>query len=387
MKIVHICLCGPFSDGFTYQENLMTKYQKKHGFDVTIITSQWSWNQSGKIEQVDCSKYVNNDEVQVIRLKIKNNKTIDYKFRRFLDLYRTVEEETPNILFIHDIQFLDMTVLTKYIKKHREVKVFVDNHNDFINSARNFASRYILHGMIWKAKVKKIEPYVTRFYGVLPARVDFLHKVYDLPLAKCELLVMGADDEEVHRASNQEAITQVRRRYGITENDFLIVTGGKINEFREQTLLLMQAVAESSSSNIKLIVFGVFSEYLKQKAVNLCDGKKVIYVGWANTSMAYDLFSAADLVAFPGAHSVYWEEAVGVGKPLLCRDWKGMHHIDIGGNVEFITEDSVDFIKSKMLSIAQDKKKYSKMLLAANSNRKKEFLYSEIALKAIEHIN
>ena len=40
MKIVHICLGGPFSDGFSYQENLITKYQVKMGLDVSLIKQE-----------------------------------------------------------------------------------------------------------------------------------------------------------------------------------------------------------------------------------------------------------------------------------------------------------------------------------------------------------
>ena len=40
-----------------------------------------------------------------------------------------------------------------------------------------------------------INPYVNKFYGVLPARVDFLINEYKLPKNKVELLVMGADDD------------------------------------------------------------------------------------------------------------------------------------------------------------------------------------------------
>ena len=45
MKIVHICLAGPFTDGWNYQDNMISKYHKKMGFDVTVIASQWIRNE------------------------------------------------------------------------------------------------------------------------------------------------------------------------------------------------------------------------------------------------------------------------------------------------------------------------------------------------------
>ena len=67
-----------------------------------------------------------------------------------------------------------------------------------------------------------IEPYTTKFYGVLPARVDFLKKIYKLPTEKCELLVMGAVDEEVKRAGTEENQKKVRESLNISSDEFLL---------------------------------------------------------------------------------------------------------------------------------------------------------------------
>ena len=49
MKVTHICLAGPVTDGWNYQDNLLTKYQEKLGYDVSIITSEWIWTEKGKL--------------------------------------------------------------------------------------------------------------------------------------------------------------------------------------------------------------------------------------------------------------------------------------------------------------------------------------------------
>ena len=36
------------------------------------------------------------------------------------------------------------------------------------------------------------------FYGVTPARCDFLHEMFDIPREKIHLLPLGADDDEMH---------------------------------------------------------------------------------------------------------------------------------------------------------------------------------------------
>ncbi len=39
MKIVHLCMAGPYTQGYSYQENILPKYHVKLGFDVTVLTS------------------------------------------------------------------------------------------------------------------------------------------------------------------------------------------------------------------------------------------------------------------------------------------------------------------------------------------------------------
>lgn len=383
MKIVHICLCGAMTDGLTYQENIITKYHRRMGYEVTVIASQYVWDPHGKIVLTDKATYLNEDDVKVIRIPIRFG-TVDNRLKLYPSLYRTVESEEPDILFIHDCQFLDVRVLAKYLRKHPKVRAYVDNHVDYSNGAHGWLSRNILHKMLWRHCAHRIEPYVTRFYGVLPARVDFLQELYALPAAKCELLVMGGDDEMVQRAAQPEVRAYIRAQYGIAEDDFLVVTGGKIDGFKTQTLLLMQAVRNIKSDKVKLLVFGSVADELKGKVESLADGTKVQYIGWIQAKDSYHYFAAADLVVFPGRHSVFWEQVAAQGIPMLVKDWPGTHHVDLGGNVQFLKQDSVDEIKDAIERLVDHPEKYRRMKSVALEKGMHEFSYAEIAKRAIE---
>lgn len=382
MKIVHICLCGAMTDGFNYQENVITKYHKKMGNDVTIIASQWIWNSDGKLKRTYKTDYINEDGVKMVRLSIKHG-TVNSRLKTYPDLYGAVEKERPDILFIHDCQFLDIRKLALYAKKHPNVKVYVDNHVDYSNGAHGWFSRNLLHKGLWRFCVKKIEPYVTKFYGVLPARVDFLKEMYDLPANKCELLVMGADDELVEKAANPKIMKETRISLGIHGNDFLIITGGKIDEWKTQTLLLMEAIQNISAERVRLIVFGSVSDNLKEKVNALVDDVKIQYVGWLSSEESYNLFGAADLVVFPGRHSVYWEQVAGQGIPMIVKDWPGTHHIDLGGNVLFLEQDKAQEIQGKIQELLDSPSKYELMKYNAQKKRMR-FSYRDIAKRSIE---
>ncbi len=383
MKIVHIMLCGIVTDGWNYQDNLLTKYHAKNGHEVTMITSRWVWNNKGQFEIYDRSEYINEDNVKVIRLPIKFDKPFRSKFKRYKGLYESIESENPDILFVHGVSFLDVDVVVKYLEKNENVKVYVDNHSDFSNSATNWLSKNILHKILWRHTAHIIEPYTTKFYGVLPARVDFLKNVYKLPPEKCELLVMGADDEKVEEARESAVREEIRSRYGIKEDDFFIITGGKIDPWKTQTLLLMEAVAKIDDPRVKLIVFGSVTPDLKEKVETLCVADKVQYIGWVESQKSYKYFAAADLVAFPGRHSVFWEQVAGLGIPMLCKYWEGTTHVDLGGNVEFLQEDSADEIYRKIVDIATTPGKYEKMKAVAEGKNMEVFSYENIARRCI----
>lgn len=387
MKIVHLCLACFYPDGYSYQENMLPKFHKQLGHEVEVIASLCTFDENGKIAYLqNPSIYLNEYGIKVTRLAYKKPFSVFRKLNSFVGLRKAIRDASPDVLFIHGCQFVDMYVVLNYVKIHSNVRVYVDNHADFSNSARNFLSKNILHKLLWRHMAQIIEPYTTKFYGVLPARVDFLKDVYHLPVDKCELLVMGADDDMVHRAEVLSKESIIRKKYGISKDDFLIVTGGKIDLFKKETLLLMEAVS-NLEDKIKLLVFGSIVPELKEDFLSLVDGEKVIYAGWIDSKESYNYFAEADLVVFPGRHSVFWEQVAAQGIPMICKYWEGTTHIDVGGNVIFIAGKTTKEIYDNLLKIINDEKLYNSLKRIAKEIGMNRFSYKIIAHKSIEFKN
>lgn len=401
MKIVHICLGGVVTDGWGYQDNLLPKYHKRMGADVTVVTSHFIWNNNGKLDKDLRNKYVNDDGVLVKRLD-SHAKDANDRFAKYPKLFETLEEEKPDVIFLHDMQRPYAKIVAKYVKQHMGVTLYADNHADYSNSATNLLSKYILHRVIWKYYVKKLLPYTKRFYGVLPARVDFINELYGIPKEKCELLIMGADDDLVDIGNAKKSIDSVHEMHGIKKSDFLIVTGGKIDMAKRQTLFLMKAVNclnkkidchvnkihnkgdVKKYTSLKLLVFGSVDQCLKEEFDFLC-GEYVKYVGWLTSSETYKYIGASDLVVYPGRHSVLWEQTVAQGKPMIVKYWDGTTHVDIGGNVKYLYRDCVEEIQSILMNILTTDI-YIKMFEAAEQDAKRGFLYSNIARQCVRDV-
>ena len=380
-KIVHLCLSSFYIDGYSYQENMLPKYHVKLGYDVTVIASLVSYDKNGMRCYLKEGEYkCNRDGYKVIRIDYKKGffRILYKRLRFYSNTYDLLVSEKPDIIFVHNTSFGDAKYVKKYMKEHPGTFLFADSHADWINSARNFLSKNILHKIIWRHYTQMLLPYYQKVYGVLPIRCDFLYDVYSVPREKIELLPLGVDDDAI--PSNKEEIkNDIRNKLRIKTTDLVIITGGKIDRLKN-THKLMQAFSEINDEKIHLIIFGVVIPDLKEEFDRLLT-KNMHYVGWCNSEDVINYMVSADLACFPGTHSTLWEEAVGLSLPCILKNWEGMHHVDINGNCLFLKDDTVAGIKEILLKIIEKdtlKELKQKAQIAAAS-----FRYSEIAQKAI----
>ena len=381
MRILHCCLAAFYNEGYGYQENILPKMHKLQGHEVKIIASTETFVDKINLGYVSPTQYVNGDGIPVVRLPYLSY--IPNVFARKLRIYDGLKVElyvfNPDVIFLHDAQFLSINTIVDFMRKNKRVKLFVDSHTDFGNSATNFISRHILHGIIYKSCIRKIIPYAETFYGTLPMRVDFLTQFYNVPSEKVRLLVMGADDELINEAREKHMREKLRARFNIADNTLLIVAGGKFDSRKRGIIDLMKAVIDLNlERDVRLLVFGSVMDDLKVRFNDLVDGNIVQYAGWISGKQTYDYFEAADLIVFPGSHSVLWEQAVGQGKPCVFKNYMGQRHIDLGGNCKIMSNCSD--IKGILIDCINN---YEEMKTCAEMVGVKEFSYYQIAKRAI----
>ena len=165
MKILHCCLAAFYIDNYGYQENILPKLHKIQGHDIEIVASTETYLDNKALGYVEPSVYVNENGIPVSRIPYVSwlPHILVKKLRIYSGLGEVLSRFEPDIIFLHDSQFLSINQIVRYVKKKKDAKVYVDGHTDFINSARNWVSKNILHKIIYKYCVKKIEPYTTKF--------------------------------------------------------------------------------------------------------------------------------------------------------------------------------------------------------------------------------
>lgn len=378
MKIVNLCFVGTFTKNFGYQDNSLSKYQAKLGNDVTVIASRFARDQ--KNGEIICEKAGESfdDQVKIIRLENRIGKRLTWIFRTYKGLYKTLEKENPELIFVHNFQFLDLLVLKRFLKRHQDVYCAIDSHVDSTNTGLTpFA--FLVNKTLWKFCAKVINDYVDVYYGVLPARCNYLNEMYGVPKEKIELLVMGAEDEHISKA--KKLAEAARNKLGYLKEDFVIVTGGKIDKYKLEILHLMDIINERD--DVKLLIFGSVDTEIKEE-FNKRLSKNIKYLGWSNQDQIYTYLCLADFAIFPGRHSVLWEQTVACGIPAAFKRIDGFNHVDLNGNCVFLSDESENELID-LLDYVTKKENLNKMKKSLEDGGKEKFLYSNIAKRSIDN--
>lgn len=385
MKILHCCLAAFYIDNYGYQENHLTRCHKIQGHDVRILASTETFLKNKTTGYLKPIKYFNEDDILVTRLAYSPYlpKLLVRKLRIYIGVYNAIVNFHPDIIFIHNPQFLSILTILKYVKKNK-VKVYIDSHVDRINSAKTWLSFQVLHKLIYKYLcVRRSIKYVEKYYGTLPVRVDFLVDVYGVPRDKVDFLPMGVDDINIDFSNRKEIRKNIRQQLHLSENDFVIITGGKIDKLKN-IHLLVEAIAEINHNTVKLIIFGTpvpdMMEY-----INSISDNRIINIGWINFQNTYQYYFASDLAFFPGTHSTLWEEAVGAGIPCVFKYWDGIDHVNRNQNCLFIKNPTVDLVKEMIIYLFDNIDVFENLKWNALSQKTIQyFSYSYISKRAIE---
>ncbi len=383
MKVLNIAPESPYNEGWGYQDNLLPKYQARlDNNDVTLVITTKT-HQNGKIEETEQKDYFSEDGFRVVRRPVKYVKALGLgKLLFYIDVNDILQTVKPDLIFLHGLSSITIFQVIEYKKRNPNVVIVRDNHLDYnigYKPSSSLKSKVICY--IYRFLNKITIKYVDKVYCVTPWRKKYAEDVFGIPKNKTDVLIMGADDEKIDFINRDTIKERIRSSFNLTQDDFLVVTGGKIDANKKIDVLIR---ACAGLEKVYLLVFGELLDDCKASILNLIEKhKNILFIGWISSDRVYDYFLAADLVFFPGQHSVLWEQACACKVPCVFADWDCMHHVDNGGNSCFLKELSEDSIRKKIISL-HFTAKYYQMFKCANSDITDIYLYSNIAKKSLE---
>ena len=323
-----------YLDGWGYQDNLLPEYMSKAGHDVVVISSANHFPSFLKNEEKDriiakgSDYYLN--KVHVYRIQTKLD-TSNYNFY-CSGLWDILKKEKPDVVFHHGINSSSMLICWQYVRTHGSTKFFVDNHADKINESRNKLWRFFVNRIILRTCVRITSSTVCRYYGVTPGRCDYLINSYGVKKSKVSLLPIGCDTDAIDMLSNN--VEELRNKYGLPVNSSIIISGGKMG-VDKGTGALIEAFTtlRKEMANLKLVLFGSFSDKETEEIANTTDG---IYVfGWCDRTKTLELLKLSDIACWPIHHTTLIEDAVGCSIPIVVRKTPNTSHI-IEKNGEYL---------------------------------------------------
>lgn len=188
------------------------------------------------------------------------------------------------------------------------------------------------------------KPEVVRGFGHMIGVSEFVTREYmkvcNVPV-KPHVLKNAIDIKKFNKPVSVDEKNKVRKRLGLSEDDFVILFVGRIIQVKG-ILELMHAITGINNEKVKLLVVGSanfgkweFSPYAnKVKKFYQKHQDQIIFTGYVDNSEVYQYASVADIQCVPSL----WEEAAGLvvleamseGLPLIITR--------SGGMIEYVDE-------------------------------------------------
>jgi len=377
MKI--LMLCEFYNETLEYQENLLVKYYRKYRHDVIVITSTYNsvFDYYNNVHDNTMPSRVYFDQgAKIIKLPFKFN--FFGKIKKYTSIKQIVEQERPDLLYIHDIM-PNMLEMIDYKKRNPHVKMIMDYHADYTNSANNWLSLNVLHKIIRKKLyMDPIRKHIEKFYPIIPGGVRFLNEVYKIPLQDMEILPLGADVDLVQKIKEGNKREILRKKHDIKNEDFVIFTGGKLTPLKS-THLLIEAFNKIKDNRLNLFIIGDSdknNEDYKNRLIKLANGNsRIHFLGWKNNKEVYEYLFASNLAVFPASQSIIWLQAIASELPLIIGDFGGQSLDYINEFKSIIelnsTQINVTEIQKNIESIFNDKNKFNNMKKSATMTKDK----------------
>lgn len=347
MRILHCMLSCFYIDNYNYQENVLPRQNKADGHEVLIIASTETIINNKKLGYIKPSKYVNEDNINVIRIPYRSYlpHSIIKKIRHYKNTYKYIKDFKPDVILFHGASAYEIITVAKYKRKHSKVKLYVDSHEDFNNSARNFLSKKILHRTFYKRFIHKALPFIDKVLCISTESYDFMKEFYEIPIQKLEIYPLGGEIIEGEQYDMRRK--RVRNDLQLEEKDILFVHSGKMSR-KKRTPELLRAFKAVSSNRLKLILLGNIPEEMKEEISPLVeDDSRVEFLGWKSSEELQKYLCAADLYLQPGSQSATMQNAICCGCPVMLYPHES-HKLYLKGNGFYVEtiEDMIEIFKT-----------------------------------------
>lgn len=311
MKVIHCCFSSFYIDNYNYQENAFIRETVLQGHTVLVLASTESYDTNGKLCYLKPGQYKGNEGAPVIRLPYKKILTysISRKMRSYPNVYKIINEFKPDVIYFHGICAWELLTIIKYKKMNPSVKVYLDSHTDFNNSAKNFISKYVLHFLFYRTIFRSSLKYIEKVFCISLETQSFVEHFYACPKSLIEYLPLGGiiytDDEYKRKRQN------TRAQYKLRDETLVFLQTGKFDTKKKLKESLESFAAIKNNSSVAFLIAGVIVDELQDELMELIhNDKRISFLGWKNAEKLSDLLCACDVYVQPGSQSATLQNSI-----------------------------------------------------------------------------
>jgi len=301
MKILHVCLASHYTEGLTYQDNILPDENAKDGHEVLVISDCFCYV-DGSLTEVPEEEKILPNGVRLIRKKYDHiiNEFISSKVRKVSGLYDLIDNFKPDTILFHGVAGWEKLTVAKYKKQNPSIRLYIDSHEDFNNSGTNIVSYVGQYLLFNRCIVNKIKKYVDKFLYVTEDSRVFLSKAYGLKNDAMEFYPLGGhvlNDDDYFRLREE-----TRKSLHISLNSIVFLQTGKFDHLKK-LIETIKSFSLTNRSDFKYIIAGFVPEELLPELTRLMKlDPRIEYKGWINSYQLQGLLCATDVYVQPGPH-------------------------------------------------------------------------------------
>ena len=279
------------------------------------------------------------------------------KIQKVKKLKALVDEIAPDVILYHGVCGWELMTVAAYKKVHKNVKLYVDCHEDFHNTAKTALSKVsykYIHGYF----VKHALPYIDKILYVSEECKEYLTEMYKISESELEYYPLGGlpFDDDIYSKKREEK----RQELKLKDNNIMFLHSGKMNAGKK-TEELIKAFVKIKNDNFRLVIIGIFQDNVWEKVKPYIESdKRISYLGWKTGEELMDFLCAADMYMQPGTQSATMQNAICCRCGIMLYPYKS-HKAYLKGNGYFVSNE--EDIKRALQQISENPQAVKKMKL------------------------
>lgn len=331
MKVLHACLCGPFTDGLAYQENELVEEHVRLGHEVTVVSATDTYDEQRAIVHVPPGTSTLACGATLIRLPYRRlgSLWLRSKLRAHVDLAEALRTVAPERILFHGLCAWDLLTVARHVRDNAGVVLHADSHEDFNNSARTRLARWGLHHGFYRPILRRSLPQIAGLLCVSIETMDFVEEVYGIDRSRLEYFPLGGKTwSDTDYADTRR---RVRGEMGWAPDQKVLLQSGKIDSAKRLDWTL-DALAQTPDRSLRLVVAGqLMADVAGKLGGGLDADPRVRRLGWVSPERLRDLLCAADVYVQPGSQSATMQMALCCRRPVVVDDVPS-HRALVGDN-------------------------------------------------------